>query len=83
MKKPTSVIRKISVGLEYKTGMTYMTGQKILNDKYSIILIQREDVSGNIVVYIQNEEKEVLLWKEFTPQVPINIEYYIEYEVAR
>lgn len=63
--------------------MTYMTGQKILNDKYSILLIQRENISGNIVVYIQNDEKEVLLWKEFTPQVPINIEYYIEYEVAR
>jgi len=80
VQKPNSIIRKICTGLDYKTGMTYKTGQTVLNDEYSIVSIQQEEVSGNIVVYIEGKNKEVLLWKEFTKQIPISIEYYIDYE---
>lgn len=79
MEKPQSVIRKISVGLDYLKGMTYITGQKVLNNDWTIVLIQQEE-SGHIVIYIENDKKEVLLWKEFTEIMPISIEYYIEYE---
>lgn len=80
MQKPNSLIRKISVGADSKTGMTYMSGQKVLNNEYFITLIQQEEMSGHIVVYIENVKKEVLLWKEFTKTVPISLEYFIEHE---
>ena len=72
-------IRKISVGPDYKSGaMHYIVGQEILNGKYSIHLIQQEVRSQSIKIWIQRKD-EVLLWKEFTSDVPISIEYNINF----
>ena len=80
IERPESVIRKVSIGLEYKTAMTYMANQAVMGGEYRIALIQKEEISGNIVIYIINDKKEVLLWKEFTQQVPVSIEYVVDYE---
>ncbi len=72
-------IRKISVGPDYKSGaMHYIVGQEILNGKYSIHLIQQEARSQSIKIWIQRKD-EVLLWKEFTSDVPVSIEYNINF----
>jgi hypothetical protein len=58
-------IRKISVGPDYKSGaMHYLVGQDILNSSHKIHL-KRED--------------EILLWKEFNLNMPISIEYNINF----
>lgn len=72
-------IRKISVGPDYKSGaMHYLTGQKVLGDSNEIHLIKRDD-KKNVLIYIINEKEEVVLWKEFSPTVPISIEYNINF----
>lgn len=72
-------IRKISVGPDYKSGaMHYIVGQEILNGKYFIHLIQLEAESQSIKIWIQRKD-EVLLWKEFTSDVPVSIEYNINF----
>jgi|TARA_R110002020_G_scaffold41866_2_gene123053 hypothetical protein len=72
-------IRKISVGPDYKSGaMHYIVGQEILNGKYFIHLIQQESDSHSIKIWIQRKD-EVLLWKEFTAEVPVSIEYNINF----
>jgi len=72
-------VRKISVGPDYKSGaMHYIVGQDILNNSHKIHLIQHDKTSQSIKVWIQRED-EVLLWKEFNSNMPISIEYNINF----
>tara|TARA_R110001632_G_scaffold42839_1_gene108489 strand:- start:74 stop:298 length:225 start_codon:yes stop_codon:yes gene_type:complete len=72
-------IRKISVGPDYKSGaMHYLVGQEILNGNYFIHLIQHDSSNDSIKIWIQRKD-EVLLWKEFGAEVPVSIEYNINF----
>lgn len=71
-------IRKISIGADYKgSAMHYLVGQKVLNDTNEIHLIKFDSSKQSMKIYIINEKKEVVLWKEFTSSIPISIEYNI------
>jgi len=73
-------IRKISIGPDYKGGaMHYIVGQKILGESNEIYLIKYNDERQSIKIYIINEKGEVVLWKEFTANMPISIEYNINF----
>lgn len=73
-------IRKISIGPDYKNNaMHYIVGQKILGDSHEIHLIKYNELKDSIKIYIINEKKEVILWKEFTSTMPISIEYNINF----
>lgn len=73
-------IRKISIGPDYKGGaMHYIVGQKILGDAYEIHLIKHDDATGAFLVYIINDNNEVLLWKQFSSTMPISIEFNINF----
>ena len=72
----SSHIRKISVGPDYKSSMTYVVGQKVLNGEYCIHLIQCVDEEYRI--WIERDD-EVMLWKSFTPTVPVSVEYNINF----
>lgn len=70
-------IRKISIGPDYKSSaMHYIVGQDVLNGNYKIHLIKQDLISNSIKIWIEKEE-EVFLWKEFTNQMPVSIEYNI------
>ncbi len=72
-------IRKISVGPDYKSGaMHYIVGQSILNNEYTIHLINQNQDTGCIKIWIQRKD-EVVLWKEFTTNMPVSIEYNINF----
>ena len=72
-------IRKISVGPDYKSGaMHYLVGQEVLNGSYRIHLIQLDRVKNSFKIWII-KDKEVVLWKEFTSDVPVSIEYNINF----
>lgn len=73
-------IRKISIGPDYKSGaMHYIVGQKILGDSNEIHLIKYEESTSSVLIYIINEKKEVVLWKQFNATVPISIEFNINF----
>lgn len=73
-------IRKISVGPDYKNGaMHYIVGQKVLNDTNEIHLIKNEKSTNSILIYIINQKKEIVLWKQFNAVVPISIEFNINF----
>ena len=73
------VIRKISVGPDYKSGaMHYIAGQSILNGTHTIHLIKLNKEKKSIEIWIQSGE-EILVWKEFSETVPISIEYIINF----
>ncbi len=72
-------IRKISVGPDYKSGaMHYLVGQEVLNGSYRIHLIQVDRNKHSLKIWII-KNKEVVLWKEFTSDVPVSIEYNINF----
>jgi hypothetical protein len=73
-------IRKISVGPDYKGGaMHYIVGQDVLGETNKIHLIKYNDDRQSFRIYIINDNKEVILWKEFNATIPISIEYNIHY----
>jgi hypothetical protein len=72
-------IRKISIGPDYKSGaMHYIVGQKVLGDSNEIHLIKINN-KKDVLIYIINQKEEVVLWKEFNPNIPISIEYNINF----
>lgn len=72
-------IRKISVGADYKSGaMHYIVEQEVLGGSYKIHLIQKDNSTGSIKIWVESNN-EVLLWKEFNHNMPISIEYNINF----
>ena len=72
-------IRKISIGPDYKSSaMHYLVGQEVLGGNYFIHLIQSDSALNTYKVWIRRED-EVLLWKEFSPNMPVSIEYNINF----
>jgi hypothetical protein len=73
-------IRKIAIGPDYKNGaMHYIVGQKVLNESNEIHLIKYDERKQSIKIYIINPKEEVVLWKEFSSNIPVSIEYNINY----
>lgn len=73
-------IRKISIGADYKSSaMHYIVGQKVLGDTNEIHLIKFDNKLNSFKIYIINQKEEVVLWKEFNSQIPISIEYNINF----
>jgi hypothetical protein len=73
------IIRKIAVGPDFKSGaMHYVVGQPVLDRTWFIHLIKVNE-EGFITIWIESEQQEVLMWKGFTPSMPISIEYNIDF----
>jgi hypothetical protein len=58
--------------------MHYIVGQEVLGGKYFIHLIQYVEHSDSYKIWIQQED-EVLLWKEFNSNMPVSVEYNINF----
>jgi len=73
-----SVVRKISIGTNYKDdAMHYSVGQEVYGGhRISYILFDNTDNSYNI--YIKKDE-EVMPWKKFNSNMAISVEYDLEY----
>ncbi|QDP61985.1 MAG: hypothetical protein GOVbin2056_68 [Prokaryotic dsDNA virus sp.] len=73
-------IRKISIGADYKSSaMHYIVGQEVLGGSHNIHLIKLDDSNNSIKVWIQSTKEEIILWKEFNSNMPISIEYNINF----
>jgi hypothetical protein len=72
------LIRKISIGADYKSSMHYLTGQELLGGKYTIHLISFDEDSQSFKIFVETK-KEVYLWKEFNKNMPISIEYNMNF----
>lgn len=56
--------------------MHYVVGQYVLDKSYTIEAIRYEDV--NLVIWIK-KNGEILRWKSLNANVPITIEYKIDF----
>jgi hypothetical protein len=73
-----SVIRKISIGADYKNdAMHYSVGQNVYGGhQISDIIFEEKDNSYNIHII---KDGEVLPWKKFNCNMAISVEYDLEY----
>ena len=74
----SSVIRKISIGSDYKNdAMHYAVGQSVYGGhEIAYILFDEEDSSYNIHIKKSNE---VMPLKKFNSNMAISVEYDLEY----
>ena len=74
-------IRKISIGSDYKSSaMHYLVNQEVLGGNYTIHVIKYSENSDSIKIWVENRKEEILLWKEFNSNMPVSIEYNINFE---
>lgn len=71
------IIRKLSLGADYKNAMNYMHGQSVLQGNYVIHLIKQVE-NEDIEIYIE-KDNEVVLWKKINGNMPFSIEYNIDF----
>lgn len=71
-----NIIRKISVGPDYKNSMHYSVGQEVLDRSYSIYDITKDN-DGHKVWIIKLGE--IVLWKTFSQNMPVSVEYKIDF----
>ena len=69
-------IRKITIGIDYKNSMHYLVGQTVLTH-YVLHAITINEV-GSYLVWIEKDQ-EIILWKEINKNLPIVIEFNINY----
>ena len=75
-RKKMDLIRKISVGKDYKNeAMHYSVGQEVYGG-HTINSILEEDDKYSIYIMKNNE---VLPWKDFNKNMAIAVEYNLEY----
>ena len=71
-------IRKVSIGADYKSGaMHYVQGNyisKSSNDTIDTIQIMED---GSVKIWIRTRNG-IVLWKEFTKNMPYSVEYNID-----
>ena len=74
----SSIIRKISIGSDYKNdAMHYAIGQEVYGG-HKICDIIGEERDGEYLIYIKKGD-EVLPWKKFNTNMAIAVEYDLNY----
>ena len=70
------LIRKISIGGDYKNeAMHYSTGQQVYGGHEITDILEKE---GEFEIYIKKGD-EVKPWKSFNKNMPISVEYNLDY----
>ena len=76
MKSLMQIIRKISVGKDYKNdAMHYSVGQEVYGGHTIVNIIEEK---AKYSVYIQKED-EIMPWKDFNKNMAISVEYDLKY----
>lgn len=68
------MIRKISIGVDYKDAMHYMVGQNFGRNTIEVI---RKISAQHYEIWIRTEDNEVVLWKEVV-NAPVVVEMDIK-----
>jgi hypothetical protein len=74
----SSVIRKISIGSDYKNdAMHYAVGQEVYGGHQISDIIHNES-ENSYSIYIKKKD-EVMPWKKFNSNMAISVEYDLKY----
>ena len=74
----SSIIRKISIGSDYKNdAMHYSVGQQVYGG-HIISDILHDNYTNSYSIFIKKQD-EVMPWKKFNSNMAISVEYDLEY----
>jgi len=74
----STVIRKISIGSDYKTdAMHYAVGQVVYGGNEISHILHNED-ENSYSIFIKKED-EVMPWKKFNSNMAISVEFDLKY----
>ena len=74
----TSIIRKISIGADYKNdAMHYSVGQQVYGG-HVINNIDHNERDNSYNIFIKKDQ-EIMPWKKFNSNMAISVEYDLEY----
>jgi len=74
----SSVIRKISIGSDYKNdAMHYAVGQEVYGGHQISDIIHNES-ENSYSIYIKKKD-EIMPWKKFNSNMAISVEYDLKY----
>jgi hypothetical protein len=75
----SKVIRKISIGSDYKNdAMHYSTGQEVYLVDILLAIFFLKTKTNHIIFFI-TKNNEVLPWKKFNANMSISVEYDLKY----
>jgi len=58
--------------------MHYLAGQEVLGGTHKIHLIEYDERNASYKIYLEKEQ-EVFLWKQFNANMPISIEFNMNF----
>lgn len=70
------IIRKISIGPDYKSAMHYIVGQKVIGHEYTIHKIFKNP--EGVIIQVKRDG-EIVTWKSFNSNVPMIFEYDLDF----
>jgi len=73
-----AVIRKISIGPDYKSGAMHYSTEQVVYGGHEISHILHNENENSYSIYIK-KNNEVMIWKTFNENVAISVEYNLEY----
>lgn len=76
--RQTNIIRRLCVGPDYFKSMKYTAGSSCLRDRFVINEILEID-PDTFEIHIENDDKEVFLWKTIR-NMPVCVEFNIDFE---
>ena len=74
-----NIIRKISVGSNYKEAMHYVLGQKVFGGRAIVHLIVEDKDDQKYRIWVRRGEDELIEWKAWNFNMPISVEYDIDF----
>jgi len=75
----SSVIRKISIGSDYKNDAMHYSLEQEVYGGHKIAYIIFEDTDNSYNIHIKKND-EVVPWKKFNSNMAISVEYDLKYE---
>lgn len=75
----SSVIRKISIGSDYKNDAMHYSLEQEVYGGHKIAYIIFEDTDNSYNIHIK-KNNEVVPWKKFNSNMAISVEYDLKYE---
>lgn len=68
----SNIIRKITIGADYKSGMHYFVEQKVSSNHIIHAITEDEDC---FTIWVENSDKELLKWKKINKPYSVVVEY--------
>ena len=75
----SQIIRRISVGPDYKDAMHYQVGKYVAGGKLLIDQIVKVKNGGYDIYVLKDGSNEVYCWKHVNGYVPVNVENNIDF----